>query len=128
MGWQRFLNMIQDELDTSNPPTNELYRVRKTWEDAASQIGAFSNLQNAKDCADANPGYSVFNSNGVKVYPVSTIVVGSKVRVTGTNYATGESIPDWVKQGTYTVSQITDNKALLKEISSWVYLKDLALA
>ncbi|WP_270851829.1 peptidoglycan recognition protein family protein [Clostridium tertium] len=128
MGWQRFLNMIQDELDTSNPPTNELYRVRKTWEDSASQIGAFSNLQNAKDCADANPGYSVFNSNGVKVYPVSTIVVGSKVRVTGTNYATGESIPDWVKQGTYTVSQITDNKALLKEISSWVYLKDLALA
>lgn len=120
--------MIQDELDILNPPTTELYRVRKTWEDSASQIGAFSNLQNAKDCADANPGYSVFNSSGVKIYPVSNIVVGSKVKVIGNNYATGEVIPDWVKQGIYTVSQIVDNKALLKEITSWVYLKDLVLA
>ena len=27
----------------------ELYRVRKTWEDAKSQIGAYSKLENAKD-------------------------------------------------------------------------------
>lgn len=129
MGWQRFLNIIQGEIDNLNPPTTELYRVRKTWADAASQIGAFSVLQNAIECADANPGYSVFNSNGVKVYPTSgTIVVGSKVKVTGTNYATGETIPAWVKEGTYTVSEITDNKGLLKEITSWVYLKDLILA
>ena len=126
MGWQRFLDMIKAELDNLNPPT-ELYRVRKTWEDAASQVGAFSSLENAKICADQNPGYSVFNSSGVKVYPVS-IVVGSKVKVIGTNYATGEVIPDWVKANVYTVSRITDNKALLEEITSWVYLKDLKLA
>lgn len=129
MGWQRLLNIIQIEIDNLNPPSTELYRVRKNWEDAASQIGAFSNLQNAIDCADANPGYSVFNNSGIKVYPITgTIVEGSKVKVVGTNYATGETIPDWVKKETYTVSKITDNKALLKEISSWVYLKDLVLA
>ena len=86
-------------------------------------------MGNAKECADANPSYSVFNSNGVKVYPITgTIIVGSRVKVVGITYSTGETIPDWVKKNIYTVSQITDNKALLKEISSWVYLKDLVLA
>ncbi len=33
------------------------YRVRKSWEDASSQIGAFKILKNAKACADKNPGY-----------------------------------------------------------------------
>jgi LysM repeat protein len=53
----------------AQPPTTEnMYRVRKTWGDAASQKGAFKVLDNAKRCADANPGYSVFNQTGTKVY------------------------------------------------------------
>ena len=44
------------------------YRVRKTWSDAASQKGAFKILDNAKACADDNPGYSVFDGDGVKIY------------------------------------------------------------
>ncbi|MGG7142038.1 peptidoglycan recognition protein family protein [Clostridium nigeriense] len=128
LGWQRFLNMIQTELNNYND-TTELYRVRKTWEDATPQIGAFSVLENAKKCADENPEYGVFNSKGIKIYQLSNnIVVGSKVKVIGSNYSTGETIPNWVKQSIYTVSQITDNRVLLKEISSWVYLKDLVLA
>ncbi|MFR5264032.1 GH25 family lysozyme [Clostridium sp.] len=57
----------------------------------------------------------------------SNIVVGAKVRIksSATNYVTGESIPNWVKENIYTVEQITDNKALLKEIESWLYLNDL---
>lgn len=74
-GWQRFLNMVQAELNSLNgsaskPSTSEMYRVRKSWSDAASQIGAYSNLDNAKALCDKNPGYSVFNSAGTKVYPV----------------------------------------------------------
>jgi LysM repeat protein len=34
----------------------------------ATQKGAFSSLANAKKCADANPGYSVFDATGTKVY------------------------------------------------------------
>ncbi|WP_300383712.1 N-acetylmuramoyl-L-alanine amidase [Clostridium sp.] len=129
MGYTRFLDMIQVEIDALNGGgTTELYRVRLTWADAASQIGAFSSLQNAKECADANPRYSVFNSKGVKVYQAASILVGSKVKVTGNTYATGEAIPAWVKDSTFTVAQIEGSKALLKEITSWVYLKDLVLA
>lgn len=75
MGWQRFLNMIRAELnvtDAKNSPSNnkEIYRVRKSWNDTASQIGAFSNLENAKKVVDIKPGYYVFNSKGEKIYPI----------------------------------------------------------
>lgn len=40
------------------------YRVRKSWNDAKSQKGAFKSLENAKKCAASNPGYSVFDANG----------------------------------------------------------------
>jgi hypothetical protein len=48
----------------------ELYRIRKTWANANSQIGAYSVLANAKAACDkAGTGYSVFNSKGEKIYP-----------------------------------------------------------
>ena len=46
-----------------------LYRVRKSWGDASSQLGAFAVLDNAKALADKNPGYAVFDENGKQVYP-----------------------------------------------------------
>ena len=45
------------------------YRVRKSWNDKASQLGAFHVFQYAKNCADAHPGYAVFNEAGEQVYP-----------------------------------------------------------
>ena len=44
------------------------YRVRKAWADAASQIGAYTVLENAKQMADKNPGYTVFDWNGKALY------------------------------------------------------------
>lgn len=52
----------------SGETSSDLYRVRKSWDDASSQLGAFSVLDNAKTLADANPGYSVFDSTGTSVY------------------------------------------------------------
>ena len=73
MGWQRFLNMVKAELDVLTPapqPTpSNLYRVRLSWEDVKSQKGAFSNLNNAIECAKENSGYKVYDSNGKQVYP-----------------------------------------------------------
>ena len=46
------------------------YRVRKSWEDAKSQKGAYKVLKNAKACADKNEGYFVFDWNGNVVYPM----------------------------------------------------------
>jgi len=57
----------------------------------------------------------------------SNIGVGSKIKIVGNSYATGEKVPDWVKKNTYVVQQISGSKALIKDILSWVYLKDLVL-
>ncbi len=46
------------------------YRVRKTWEDKKSQVGAYRILANAKTVADAAPGTFVFTEDGVAIYPV----------------------------------------------------------
>lgn len=47
-----------------------LYRVRKSWSDAKSQLGAYTVLANAKKVADKNKGYKVFDEKGKLVYPV----------------------------------------------------------
>ena len=62
-------NLTQsDSSEAPAPAEVKWYRVRNSWSDAASQKGAFKILDNAKVCADENPGYSVFDSDGVKVY------------------------------------------------------------
>lgn len=46
------------------------YVVQKTREDAGSRLGAFISLRVAESCADAHPGYAVFDAAGRQVYPV----------------------------------------------------------
>lgn len=48
------------------------YRVRKTWADAKSQIGAFTVLDKAKECVDSHPGYYAFDETGKIIYPIET--------------------------------------------------------
>lgn len=62
-----------DILSSGGASTSSLYRVRKSWSDAKSQKGAFRNLENAKKCANANPGYAVYDANGRAVYPLASI-------------------------------------------------------
>ena len=60
--------------------TKQIYRVRKTWSDTKTQIGAYKVLENAKKAADEHPGYAVFDASGVKVYPISekAVTTGTK--------------------------------------------------
>ena len=53
------------------------------------------------------------------------IGVGSKVKVTGNKYATGQEVPSWVKSNIYEVIQVNGNKVLLGSIMSWVYISDV---
>lgn len=53
-------------------PVAQMYRVRKSWSDAKSQIGAYKVLDNAKKKVDANVGYKVFDASGNIVYPTTT--------------------------------------------------------
>lgn len=47
-----------------------MYRVRKSWKDVKSQLGAFTSLSNAKRCRDkAGNSYYVFDEAGNVIYP-----------------------------------------------------------
>ena len=56
---------------------------------------------------------------------LTTVKAGDTVKITGSKYATGQNIPFWVKLKKHTVKSVNGNKALLKEINSWVYTADL---
>lgn len=62
----------QEETPAATYPeklTSGYYRVRKTWKDSKSQVGAYRVLKNAKAAADKNPGTYVFTNDGVAIYP-----------------------------------------------------------
>lgn len=67
--WDEFKKKISSTASASTDNaagSGQLYRVRKSWEDAKSQIGAYSVLENAKKaCKD---GYTVYDKNGKAVY------------------------------------------------------------
>ncbi len=87
-----------------------LYRVRKSWDDAKSQLGAFENLENAKNAWKS--GYYIYDANGVVVYPVVTsgFSVGNEVKlVSGATYTNGKKIPNWVVKAKLYVREIRSN-------------------
>lgn len=45
-----------------------VYRVRQSWGDSRTQVGAFADLENAKKCANEHLGYSVYDANGNCIY------------------------------------------------------------
>ena len=79
----------------------QIYRIRKSWEDASSQIGAYSNLVYAK--AACKPGYSVYDENGKVVYslPVEqeeTMTKEQILETIGDKYIeTYDDLPEWAK-------------------------------
>ena len=116
----------------------QLYRVRKSWKDAKSQLGAYSVLENAK--ADCKDGYTVYDESGKAVYgaelqQAATPKVPFKVKVdiidlnirtgAGTNYAkTGEK----TGVGVFTITEVKEGKGAdagwgkLKSGAGWVSL------
>ena len=57
----------------------------------------------------------------------TTVRAGDIVKIKGSKYATGQKIPMWVKLKKHTVKSVSGEKALLKEINSWVYTADLTV-
>lgn len=50
------------------------YRVRVSWGDTSSQIGAFKSKDNAIELCKQNSGYKVFDNSGNEVYPLTASV------------------------------------------------------
>lgn len=58
---------------------------------------------------------------------LTTVRAGDIVKIKGNKYATGQKIPMWVKLKKHTVKSVNGEKALLKEINSWVYIADITV-
>jgi hypothetical protein len=109
--------------DTYMVKVGNLYKV---------QVGAFGVKANADAMAIKlkAAGFDTFitteSGSAVGSTPATpTLKLGSKVKVIGNTYATGQSVPSFVKNNTYTVQQINGDKVLLKEIMSWIFKKDI---
>lgn len=78
---------ILNTTTTTATAASEMYRIRKTWADATSQKGAFTNLDNAKKACDAaGAEYKVFNSKGEVVYPQSTTTTATTTTTSNIPY------------------------------------------
>lgn len=81
--WDRFKVNVIAELNklkssdggSAGAAVPSLYRIRKTWEDVKSQIGAYANLEGAKTAC--KEGYTVFDSNGKAVYSNGGMTISS---------------------------------------------------
>ena len=146
LGWaagagygSKILRILADVIATqaggsgTTKPSDNLYRVRKSWADASSQIGAYSILANAKAMADSHPGYTVYDSTGKAVYPVAAAFVPYTVQVTisdlrirkgpGTNYAAN----GYTGKGVFTIvgesaGQGASKWGKLKSGAGWISL------
>ena len=114
-----------------------IYRVRKSANDAATQIGAWKNLASAKDQANKNAakGYKVYDSNGKLVYEPKTttttntgfksytaVVTADVLNVRkgpGTNYGIATTIR---KNEVYTIVEEKSGWGKLKSGAGWVSL------
>lgn len=103
--WSTFKNNVKNALGTSSSnsssstssstSTSEPYRIRKTWADSSSQIGAYSSLENAEKACKT--GYSVFDSKGNIVYTPSTSTttsVAQTINVYYRTYTDGRWLPE----------------------------------
>lgn len=50
-----------------------------------------------------------------------------KINFSATNYATGQTIPSYVKGVPHTVLEVSGDKVLLSDINSWLYKKDVEI-
>ncbi len=121
---------------TTEEKKDELYRIRKTWEDSNSQVIAFSVLENAKKYVDEHPGYSAFDSAGNKVYPTGKVEKPKKdcgeykvrVRIENLYMRTGASISHdkigYIPEGVYTIVEEENGKINSSgKIGKWGRLK-----
>lgn len=129
-----FRSDVKNAMNKTQTTGDNLYRVRKTWKDEKSQIGAFSMLANAIQMANVNRDYCVFDQNGKQIWPSVSGPVSTEyqIKITnpnlnirtgpGTEYkATGVTGP-----GVFTIVEEKDGWGLLKSYAAdkngWIKL------
>ena len=110
--------------------------IETVFIDTASDRKHVETAAGQKQCAEAivkavADFYGIKKKTAPAVKPSedkpATVRAGDIVKIKGNKYATGQKIPMWVKLKKHTVKTVSGNKALLKEINSWVYTADLTV-
>ena len=113
-------NLTQYDL----PVEEEMYRVRKTWSDEASQKGAFHVLDNAIQCANENPGYSVYDSKGKPIYTSPKVPFEVRVDISNLNVRKGPGTNydrvGYTGKGIFTILEVKQGEG---SSSGWGRLK-----
>ena len=113
--------------EVSPAPNSQIYRIRKSWDNAKSQIGAYKNLEYAK--AACKSGYQVYDESGTQVYPEAAFksylirVTASTLNVrkgAGMTYGVVMTLP---RGGGYTIVQEKNGWGKLKSGVGWISLK-----
>ncbi len=122
-------NLTQYDAKDNGGEVIRWYRVRKSWADAKSQKGAYKILDNAKKCADQNPGYKVFDVDGKVVYepkaaePAVKVPFLVKVSISDLNIRTGPGVNhsrvQFCPPGVYTIVAVSEGAGA----SMWGKLK-----
>lgn len=107
--------------------------IETVFIDTASDRKHVETAAGQKQCAEAivkavADFYGIKKKSAPAVKPSEdkpTVRAGDIVKIKGSRYATGQKIPMWVKLKKHTVKSVNGEKALLKEINSWVYIADL---
>ena len=82
----------------ATPVENIKYKVRLTWNNEKSQKGAFVYYDKAVECANENPGYTVFTLDGVAKYTskglpsIETVIAGQNKEA---SLALLKTLPDY---------------------------------
>lgn len=113
--------------DTLKETPAEIYRIRKTWADASSQIGAYENLELAKKACLS--GYSVFNSAGTAVYTNTTAETNTlKVKVSNPYLRIRKEpsltgmVLGYTGKGIFTIVKKQGDWGYLKSGAGWINL------
>lgn len=127
------------KVSVSNVEIDDLGRMRlatlsfefKEYDPDTTSVPVSTTALNVK-ASTASKSQNKPANTQVQAAPKKTISVGCYVKPTGSRYATGQTIPNWVKERSHKVSQIKEsqNKVLLGHpdgINSWVYLSEVTL-
>ena len=121
---------VESEKPADDSQKIKWYRVRKTWAGSKTQKGAYKILNNAKKCADQNPGYKVFDADGKVVYepkaaePEVKVPFLVKVSISDLNIRKGAGTDydrvQFCPPGVYTIVEVKSGKG---SATGWGRLK-----
>lgn len=138
LGGKRFGPKLQlRKVSVSNVITDDFGRMRlatltfefKEYDPDTTSVKVSTSALKVKASTSAKSQKKTTNT-AVKKAQKRAIGLGDYVTITATKYATGQTVPVWVKKRSHVVSQVKGNKVLLGHpngINSWVYTSGVTL-